>query len=938
MKRYLFIAEKKSLMDDVQKCYRKHKDEIVNAVGEMDFIPLFGHVFRHSEPDAYDQWKGVAWGNVDYPMIPEVWKVEPINTPQKHKIIETIKDSIDEYDGIVWGTDSDVEGYGICYLVEEALNLRGKEGLRFIEHSLTDGEILQQLLCMTDIHTTPVHIRNTNAWLLRSKTDWLFGMNSTRMVSEKQGEIMTIGRVKAPTIKLVYDNSMAIDNFKVEKYYQVEADYGTFTSTLIDNDEKAVKLKNRSDYKPFPLDGVVDSVERKRVSEHCPKLFALPTLQVEAGKKFGYNPSEVMDAAQSLYDKHKVISYPRTHCPYVSKAKSQEFKMMLSHMDAFPELAPYVSRITDEDIRAVQRDSMVVNDEEVQKESHDALLPTSERPDPSKMTKIERDICLMIFTRLLAQFLPKAEDDKTKMIIKHGDGMFLARGNMVVEQGWRVFYSEKKDKEIPVLSKGDTITAKTIAPVEKQTTPPKRLTQSTLLDAMIHIANKIEDEELRKSLAESEGIGTPATRDSIIKDIINRGYVNEEKKGLYISTLGKRYIKTIEELDIVSPVFAAMLDMNIKRVQRGEADFEETYGVMIDDLKKACRQMDAMPSAVKTVNARCPVCGGEIKTGRFNYECLNGDFTAPKMICGKTVEEKVLEKMIAGESSPVMQFKKKDGAKFEARLMIKDGKVCFDMSIADTDCECPKCGTKLKADRFNYACNNEGCDFKISRVICGKTIDEKLLTQLLEGKTSPQYTFKKKDGNTFKAKLKIVDNALNFDFSSGIECPLCREKEVSLNKAGAFCDCGLKVFRTVAGKELTDVEIKSILTKGQSPILNGLKGKSGKEFSAAIRLKDDGTTEFVFDSPAPNCRCPLCGEESVRINKAGAFCDCGLQIYRKMAGHTFTDAELTTLLTKGKTREIKDFESKAGKSFSAHVILVDGKTEFQFPPKKDGNN
>lgn len=928
MKKYLFIAEKPSLMRDVQNCYKKHKDEVMKAVGMIDFIPLSGHICRASDPDSYDEWNGLSWDAVDYPMIPKEWKVELI--PKEKKRCDDIKNAIKNYDGMIVGTDSDVEGYGIYFLLESYLGIQNMPTLRFIEHSLTDDEILEQLLCMTDFHKDPTHIRFTQSYIIRYRTDWLYGMNITRGVSVRLGELITVGRVKGPTIKLVYDNSMAIANFKSKKYYHVEADYGDFKATLIDKDGKIMSYDDKNDIKNYPLKGVVKSVKNEQSTQHAPQLFDLTAAQGEASRKFGYNPDETLEILQSLYEKHKVISYPRTQCRFLSKSKSKEFKMMLSHMDVFDELAPYVKDITDEDIANVQNDNKVVNDAEVQKEAHDALLPTSKRPVLEEMTPNEINICSMVFKRLLAQFLPKAVDSKTEVIIEHGDGDFIAKGKSVVEQGWRKLYSESKDKTIPVLNKDDEIEAKKISPSEKNTTPPKRLTQGTLVEAMENIANLIEDSELKKSLAASKGIGTSATRSKIVKDIIQRNYIEDRKDGLYITDLGKRYIESIINLDIISPVFAAEIDTEIKQIQRGEANYEDVYEKVLDGLRNMCKQVEGIESVAKTTNDRCPICSGKIKIGRFKYECENGDFSVSKNVCGKDIDTNLLSKLIAGESSSVMTFKKKDGTKFDAKLVIKEGKLCFDTSGPEIDCKCPKCGSKLKATLYTYQCDD--CDFKMQKIVCGKTIDDKLLQKLIDGETSQQFNFKKKDGSSFKARLKLVNNELSFDFSSGIQCPRCKEKEITLNKAGAFCECGLKIFKKVAGKELTDAQIKTILSKGKSEEISGFVGKSGKEFSASIGLKEDGTTEFLFSTPS-NEKCPLCGNDTVKINKGGAFCDCGLKVFRNMFGHSFTDDELKKLLKKGRIDGIDDFVSKAGNQFSASVILKDGKTELEFEKK-----
>lgn len=932
MKKYLFIAEKPSLMLDVQKCYKNHKQEVMNAVGMIDFIALVGHVCCYSEPKGYPQWGGTSWDKIDYPMIPADWKIEAINDKRKKEILKTIKESAHNYDGIIVGTDSDVEGYGIYYLVENHLGITDMKALRFIEHSLADKDILESLLSMTDYHEDSMHQRFVNSYVIRSRADWLYGMNGTREMSVKRNQLMTVGRVKAPTIKLVYDNSMAITNFKSRKYYQVESDYGQFTAQLMAEDGSIAQFDDKSKIKEYPLNGTVQSVTSQKVTEHAPKLYDLASAQADAGQKFGYPPSKTLEIIQSLYEKHKVISYPRTQCRYVSKAKAEEFPVMISHMDVFDELAPYVAGITDKDYKAVAADKQVVNDAEVNKEAHDALLPTSKRPVLAELNDEEKKVCQMIFTRLLAQFLPKAADSKTQAVIAHGDGNFITKGKVVLNQGWRVLYSEVKDKTLPDLKKGDTLTAKKITPVEKNTTPPKRLTQTTLLSAMCNIANQIEDSDLRKSLAESKGIGTPATRAGIIHDIINRGYVEEKKGGLYITELGEEYIQAVGGLEIVSPVFAAELDTEIKKVQRGEAEYHKVYDeLVLNGLRQMCSQIEGMKSSGKATGAACPLCGGSLEDGRFKYVCEKGDFSVPKIVCGAEINVSLLKKLVSGEKSGVMQFRKKDGTEFKAGLVIEDGELKFDSSSRDTSCSCPKCNTKLKAGKFNYVCPE--CGFKVSRIVCGKEIDEKLLQSLLDGKTSSQFTFKKNNGTSFKAKLKLENGELSFDFTSGIQCPKCKKKDVTLNKYGAFCDeaCGLKVFRKIAGKELTDTEMKTLLTKGSIKNLKGFKSKQGKEFDAGLAFQDDWNLGFVFENknPAKDIACPECRNKTIKVNRGGAFCDCGLKIFRKIAGQELTDKDIIDLLTKGKTREISGFTNNSGKEFSASIILQDGKTSFQ---------
>lgn len=743
-------------MNDVQSCYKNHTQEIQQAIGQISFIALAGHVCTNYEPTDYDDWRDQQWGNIDYPMIPHVWGVKPINDKRKMAILAEIKQSAPQYDGIIVGTDSDVEGYGIYYLLEQYLGLGSKKALRFIEHSLTDKEILESLLSMTDFHSDPVHQRFVQSFLLRNRCDWLFGMNGTRCVTLKTNEIMTVGRVKAPTLKIVYDNSMAIEHFKPETYYLLEAAYTKngmpFKAVYTEDGVTPVQFKDQTKIPSYPLQGQVASVKTKRVTSGPPKLYDLSAIQSEAGSKYGYSPSQTLEIVQSLYETHKLISYPRTQCRYVSQEKAREFPQMLSFMSVFEELRPYAAKVTDEDIQRVYNNKNVVNDKEVQKESHDALLPTSNRPDLSKLTAEEQNICRMIYTRLLAQFMPLLEEDKTTLIIQHGDGQFVAKGKVVVNPGWRNLYSALQDKELPAVSEGEMLTADTIAPAQKVTTPPKRLTQATLLAAMENIASQITDPLLKKSLADSKGIGTPATRANIIKDIIDRGYVEEKKKQLYITNAGKRYIDAIKDLEIISPVFAAKMDTKIKEVQRGEADYEAAYADAVDKLKQMVQQIEAMESVVPDLGVNCPYCGKPLQQSKYSYNC-------------------------------------------------------------------------------------NGCGFNVGKNLCSS---EDTLRELCTKRITGLLTMKKKDGSTFKARLKLGESGIEFDFSSGIQCPFCGNPSVKLNRGGAFCDCGLKVFRKMSSKEFSDSELTKLLQNGRLNKVSGFISKKGKPYTADIILTENG--------------------------------------------------------------------------------------------------
>lgn len=755
--KYLFIAEKPSLMFEIKSCYNNHKPEIISKIGYIDFIALTGHICENFSPNDYPDWKDKAWEDITYPIIPNRWGIKPIQDKHKKETLTKIKSMIHNYDGIIVGTDSDTEGYGIYYNIEQYLGLQQFYTLRFIEHSLTDQEILRSLLTMTDYHKDPVHIHNIQSFLLRSRTDWLYGQNGTMLMSVKSEDTQHVGRVKAPTVKMVYDNSIAIEQFKPETYHVLCADYGNgFVAQSCDEKgnilhyptvETAPTIKNK--------DGIVKEYISQEKNTSAPKLYDLAAIQSEAGKMFGYTPDYTTSLLQSLYENHKVLSYPRTQCRYISEEKAKELIPLLKTVSVFPELQPFLKKVSTKMIQSVMQNKSVVNTKEVEKESHDALLPTGKMPELEKMTADEIQICRHIYKRLLAQFLPKLKEEKTTVITEHDGVLFIARGKTIKELGWRELYGPLKDAILPSLNKGDVVHANTFKTEQKVTSPPKRLTQATLIEAMMNIANSIEDPVLRNSLKDSKGIGKASTRHSIIKDLLKHGYFID-KKGLYITEKGKKYVSNLSDIQLINPIFAAQLDYNIKMIQRGEASYESMY-----------------------------------------QETLNGLYDVCEQIKNKTIHV---------ERNPELV--------------------------------CPKCGTQLSIKGTHYCCQNKECDFNIASYVCGATVSEENIIKIIHGKSSDTMTFKKKDKSSFKAKLIMnEDYTLGFNFDSGITCPYCH-KDVVSNKAGYFCECGLKVYNPCFGKKLTDEDAKTLIETKKLGKRSGFKNKEGKKYSASLILKN----------------------------------------------------------------------------------------------------
>lgn len=749
--RYLFVAEKPSLMREAKTCYEKHRNQIISQVGQIDFVSMAGHLLTNYMPDDYKEWSGLKWHEISYPMVPRQWGIKAIPDSRSKKLLKEIAGQVKNYDGYIVGTDADAEGYGIYYLLEQSLKLYDKPTLRFIERSLTDKELLESFLSMTDFHKDPVHIAFTESFLLRFRADWLYGMNLSRVMSVNTGEAMNIGRVKAPTIKLVYDNSMAIENFVPVTYFVLQAVYKEGFSSILVTKDGPRHFEKASDAPDVQKEGTVISINGETVSEHAPKLFDLAAIQAEASKKLKLSPERTLQVIQSLYETHKCISYPRTQCRYVSSEKAKEFPQFISQASVFPELAPFVPQIGD--VSFIFKDKAVVNDKEVSKEAHDALLPTGTVPDIKKLSKEEYAVCLMVYQRMLAQFLPKLEVEKTQVQIQHGEHVFLAKGKIVKNAGWLQLYGQTKEAYLPPLKKGQTVHAEKIEPVKKITSPPKRMTQAKLLLAMMNIANLVKDDALRKSLAESKGIGTPATRSGLITEIINKGYVREDKKGLYITAKGRHYIETLEGMEIISPVFAAKLDMQIKKVQRRELDFAPAYQALLSDLQSVLGQARSVQSFSEY---DCPCCGKKMAQDAYSLRCSCGASIGLRP-CNVALSTEDIKAIVNGEKTGYKKFQSKAGKVFEAALVFDKNEKHPKFVFKEEYVMCPKCGENAKRNSGGIFC--DACGYKFFRKIAGRVLSDAEIDDLLKfGKTRKLDGFLSKKGTSFSARLEMGDD------------------------------------------------------------------------------------------------------------------------------------------------------------------------------------
>ena len=791
MLKYLFIAEKPSVMNAVKDTYHRHKADIANKIGEIEFTALSGHVCRYLDPDEYSKWKGQRWDEIDLPMIPDPFLITNISQPtQKKRVFNDIRDTLKNgnFDGIIVGTDSDVEGNGIYYLLSECLKLGQYKTLRYFEASLTDAEILKSLYSMTEFWKDPRDVHMTQAYLVRSHGDWLVGMNATRSLTVKMGTLMRVGRVKAPTLRLVYLNSRAIDEFKPHSDFLAQVGYQEgFTGIYVTKDGPVLyDTKEKAEAFLVTLRGAstatVTDINRKAVKTAAPRLYKLSTIQGEAGSKYNYSPQKTLDTIQTLYEK-KLVSYPRTDGEYVSTDKAKEFEALLTSASFVPALAPYIANITASDIARVRGNKNVVNDAEVQKKSHDALLPTENHPDFDSLSDAEKNIYDMICRRLTAQFLPELLEEKTVLITDIKNCIFKSNGTSIKEKGWSELYDRQtKGETIPAnINRGTVLNIKNMQVHEKKSTPPKRLTEASLITAMENIGKYIDDKMLKQTMDKAQGLGQPSTRAAIIKALLDTGYMESKGKTnqLFITELGIRYVEAIANFTISDPVQAAQWENLFQNVREGSVAYADAEQQFIRYVHDFVREVGAMqcapaPNSIHSYTSHtCPYCGKPILKFKWGYACEaskdGGCNFKVGNLNGQVKDSDMDDLLTKGETRMFKNAVKsqKTGKSYDAKMKLEPKgsqfavRADFGQSSGGGNVDgiaCPYCGKTVHTASWGYACEDykKGCNFAVSSNN-GK-LKEKDLKELITKKRTRVFRSwgkSKKTGKPYDAYLEL---------------------------------------------------------------------------------------------------------------------------------------------------------------------------------------
>jgi DNA topoisomerase-3 len=575
----LYIAEKPSLGRAIAaalpKPHKNHKTHIEVANGDV-VSWCVGHILAQANPEDYDE-RFKKWSMDSLPMLPQQWKLIPIARTRAQ--LTVLRKLVKQADTLIHAGDPDREGQ---LLVDEVID--------YFKVSKAKKANVQRLL-ISDLNLPAVK-RSLNSLksnqdfmplsisaLARSRADWLYGLNLTRaytLQGQKQGynSVLSVGRVQTPLLGLVVRREQEINNFISKPFYQVLAHLNLDESQVTEKNGFTVKWQpSDSCQKYCDEDGrvlikalaenvvaridnqpaIVESINTDQKQQSQPLLFNLSNLQISAAKQFSMNAKLVLDVCQTLYEKHKLITYPRSDCRYLPKEQIKQAPNIISMLAATNLPCSEYAKNADNTIK-----SKVWNDSKVT--AHHAIVPTEKSPANISLNSFEKNIYLLIVRQYLAQFYPVYRYEQTKLVVKIAGGLFITNAKTEQQQGWKVLFpsSDKSSKEriatLPVLHQGQILHCHRGELLEKHTSPPESFTDATLLAAMTGIARFVNDESIRKVLRDTDGLGTDATRAGIIELLFKRNFLQRQGKKIVATDVGIALVNAL-------PIKATLPDM-----------------------------------------------------------------------------------------------------------------------------------------------------------------------------------------------------------------------------------------------------------------------------------------------------------------------------------------------------------------------------------------
>ncbi|CAM3935923.1 DNA topoisomerase III [Roseateles saccharophilus] len=827
MSKTLIIAEKPSVAQDIVRAltpqagkFDKHDDHFENE--QYVVSSAVGHLVEIAAPEEYDVKRG-KWSFAHLPVIPPHFDLNPIdkNKGRLNALSKLIRRK--DVTALINACDAGREGELIFRLIEQyAQPAKGKLNKpiqRLWLQSMTPAAIREGFEKLrSDAQMLPL----ADAARCRSEADWLVGINGTRAMTAFNSRdggffLTTVGRVQTPTLSIVVEREEKIRKHVARDYWELRANFdaqaGQYEGKWFDpawkkNDDaerRADRLWNAADAEAIAkaVLGKPATVteESKPSTTSCGALYDLTTLQREANSRFGFSAKTTLSIAQALYEKHKVLTYPRTDSRFLPEdylAVAKDTAKMLATEDLpgpLAALSQHAAKSLKEGyIKPTKKvfDNAKVSD-------HFAIIPTLQAP--RSLTEVEAKLYDMVVKRFLAVFFPPAEFLVTTRISKVETHHFQTNGKVLVKPGWLAVYGKDVDDEdanlVPV-QPGEVVRTESVDVKALQTKPPARYTEATLLSAMEGAGKLIDDDELREAMAE-KGLGTPATRAATIEGLITEKYMLREGRELIPTAKAFQLMTLLRGLaveDLTKPELTGDWEFKLSEMEKGKLSretFMAEIAAMTEKMVAKAKgyDRDTIPGDYATLKAPCPKCGGVVKENYRRFTCTgrHGDgsdacgFSIGKIPGGRSFELAEVEAFLANRKiGPLEGFRSKAGWPFTAELAlvfdpeIDNWKLEFDFGEdakkAENDGEpvdfsgqqslgaCPKCAGHVYEHGANYVCEHSvgekvTCDFKTGKVILTQPIEPPQVHKLLtEGKTDLLENFvSNKTRRKFKAFL-----------------------------------------------------------------------------------------------------------------------------------------------------------------------------------------
>jgi len=938
MSKSLIIAEKPSVAQDLARALGKVPKQGDHFENEQYVISsAVGHVVELEMPEDIDKKKYGFWRLETLPIIPEKFGLKPIaDSKDRYNQLKKLLHRKD-VDTVINACDAGREGElifaNLYQLAKSKLPVKRAwmqtmttEGIQEAFKKLRDGAQMAGL---------------ADAARSRSESDWLIGINGTRAITKRMfgsrgRNVASVGRVQTPTLAIVFSRELEIRNFRPRPFWRVTAKFqiskGTYEGVYqranfrkAENDEhdridrvweKTIAEGALAACQGQPLAGVRE--EKKSSSQASPRLYDLTTLQREANNRFGLSARRTLQIAQALYERHKVITYPRTD----SRALPEDYIAICRQ--TLPALLGDLGKHGQSILEHgwLRPNKRIFNNAQIS--DHFAIIPTT--TEPRNLDGMEGKVYDMIARRFVAAFFPSAEFDITTRIStvapQHD---FKTEGKVLTAPGWLAVYGRTTvdedsagSKALAALTAEDNGQAKTISAEihDENTKPPPRYTEATLLSAMEGAGKLVDDEEMAEAMKE-RGLGTPATRADTIDGLINQKYIERNQRELVPTTKAEsllQFLAAVKADALTKPDMTGQWEYKLRQMEHGKfprAEFmseivEVTKGIV--DRTKHFEEDDTNSRQTDIIS---PTDGKPMVETLRGYKSQDGTLMVYKVMSARKIEEEEVRQLVAnGEIGPLDGFvSSKTGNRFPSKIKIvedeknpgsKKAELDFgnkvDLNEITPFWTDPKTGGELCEAPTSYILRQRDGDgwkeiFKVGRLMCQKPVTRAHAIQLVEhGKTDLIEKFISKKGRPFDAFLLRQGGKINWEFPP-------RKPRESAGKNGDGTPRGPR-------KAKAPLDLSKAVKLGQSKAHDGDLYQTKDAFVVA-KAQADGTPRVVFE------------------------------LKRNLCGKEISPEEAERLVEMGKTGLIDGFVSKRGSNFSAYLKLAKDKkkAEFEFPPR-----